>query len=87
MRPDWVRGLRDQCVAANVPFFFKQWGEWGPWDFDAWDANEYPHHCFGDGEDAEMVFRCGKKNAGHAIDGLGWRQVPEVLKKFLEASK
>jgi len=28
--PDWFRGLRDQCVAAGVPFFFKQWGEWGP---------------------------------------------------------
>ena len=26
MHPDWVRSLRDQCVAANVPFFFKQWG-------------------------------------------------------------
>jgi protein gp37 len=26
MKPDWVRGLRDQCVAAEVPFFFKQWG-------------------------------------------------------------
>ena len=24
--PDWFRSLRDQCVAANVPFFFKQWG-------------------------------------------------------------
>jgi protein gp37 len=23
---EWVRGIRDQCVAANVPFFFKQWG-------------------------------------------------------------
>jgi len=23
---EWVRGLRDQCVGANVPFFFKQWG-------------------------------------------------------------
>ena len=27
MRPDWARGLRDQCAAAGVPFFFKQWGE------------------------------------------------------------
>ena len=26
MDPDWVRSLRDQCVAAGVPFFFKQWG-------------------------------------------------------------
>jgi protein gp37 len=22
----WVRSVRDQCVAAKVPFFFKQWG-------------------------------------------------------------
>lgn len=26
--PDWFRSVRDQCVAADVPFFFKQWGEW-----------------------------------------------------------
>lgn len=30
MHPAWVRALRDQCAAAGVPFFFKQWGEWGP---------------------------------------------------------
>lgn len=28
MHPDWVRKIRDQCQAAGVPFFFKQWGEW-----------------------------------------------------------
>lgn len=28
MHPDWVRSLRDQCVDAKVPFFFKQWGAW-----------------------------------------------------------
>jgi protein gp37 len=22
----WVRNIREQCVAQNVPFFFKQWG-------------------------------------------------------------
>ena len=22
----WVRDIRDQCIAAGVPFFFKQWG-------------------------------------------------------------
>jgi protein gp37 len=41
MHPDWVRSLRDQCIAADNPnvvdewrtpvaFFFKQWGEWRP---------------------------------------------------------
>ena len=26
MHPRWARMLRDQCVAADVPYFFKQWG-------------------------------------------------------------
>jgi len=26
VHPDWVRELRDRCVAERVPFFFKQWG-------------------------------------------------------------
>lgn len=26
MADEWVRDLRDQCLAAGVPFFFKQWG-------------------------------------------------------------
>ena len=26
MDPDWVLDLRDQCLRARVPFFFKQWG-------------------------------------------------------------
>ena len=26
MAPSWVRPIRDQCEAASVPFFFKQWG-------------------------------------------------------------
>lgn len=30
MHPAWVRSLRDHCIAAGVPFLFKQWGEWAP---------------------------------------------------------
>ncbi len=26
IRPEWVREIRDQCLAADIPFFFKQWG-------------------------------------------------------------
>jgi protein gp37 len=26
MRQEWVTHLRDQCISAAVPFFFKQWG-------------------------------------------------------------
>jgi protein gp37 len=44
MHPDWARGLRDQCRAAGVPFFFKQWGgvnkkaEGRELDGRTWDA-------------------------------------------------
>ncbi|MDP2141342.1 MAG: DUF5131 family protein [Gammaproteobacteria bacterium] len=48
MHLDWVKSLRDQCVAAGVPFLFKQWGEWLPSDeftpeLNAEDGN-WPHH-------------------------------------------
>jgi protein gp37 len=26
MDPEWVVDIRDQCISAGVPFFFKQWG-------------------------------------------------------------
>jgi len=26
MQPDWALDLRNQCMSAGVPFFFKQWG-------------------------------------------------------------
>ena len=26
MRKEWVTSILEQCEAANVPFFFKQWG-------------------------------------------------------------
>ena len=29
MEADWVRAIRDTCVTAKTPFFFKQWG--GVW--------------------------------------------------------
>jgi protein gp37 len=30
MQIERARSLRDQCVNAEVPFFFKQWGNWAP---------------------------------------------------------
>jgi protein gp37 len=30
MNPDWVRSIRDQCKAADIPFFFKAWGKHVP---------------------------------------------------------
>jgi protein gp37 len=30
MHPDWAVSLLNQCQAFNVPFHFKQWGQWDP---------------------------------------------------------
>jgi protein gp37 len=30
MQPAWAEGVLRQCQAADLPFFFKQWGTWGP---------------------------------------------------------
>ena len=52
MHPDWARGLRDQCVAAGVSFFFKQWGEWLP-------GHQYTHELAEfDNADTYSKFRC-----------------------------
>lgn len=34
IKPEWVRDLRDQCIAADVPFFFKKWGPKGGREID-----------------------------------------------------
>ncbi len=26
IKSEWVKDIKNQCIAANVPFFFKQWG-------------------------------------------------------------
>lgn len=68
MHPNWVRSIRDQCQAAGVPFFFKQWGEWAP-------SPEIglPYHF----EDGDHAFRIGRKNAGRVLDGRTWEEQPK----------
>ena len=88
MKPDWARSLRDQCVSAKVPFFFKQWGEWGPCENGEvtpspqdWNTPP-PTHEFHDDDRPrcaqEVVYRVGKKSAGSLLDGREWKQFPVV---------
>lgn len=84
MHPGWVRGLRDQCIDACVPFFFKQWGEFHPVVFETEDGDigvlpsglidcdVKPHEVAFDGE----MERIGKKSAGRLLDGRTWDEVP-----------
>lgn len=91
MHPDWVRSLRNQCLAASVPFFFKQWGEWlkaGECGNEADDTRCYHvdnikriNHNGGmgyHGAGAIYVQRIGKKYAGRELDGQTWDEIPEI---------
>ena len=68
--PAWLRALRDQCRAAGVPFFFKQWGEWRP----AVAGDVKRRHVFD--APVEAVARVGRRAAGAEIDGRAWRDAP-----------
>lgn len=41
MHPAWVRSVRDLCAAVGVPFMFKQWGEWAPYDGSSPDICDF----------------------------------------------
>lgn len=89
MNSQWARDIRDQCVAAGVPYFFKQHGEWGPRDTSETQravninlkSTHFPQrvikplltHLFDDGE---VMVRVGKKLAGRLLDGEEWNQMP-----------
>jgi len=86
VHPDWVRSVRDQCQAANVPFIFKQWGEFIP----SYSAGYYSEELdqwmksFGDAwvrrsvtlDDGMVMVKVGKKKAGRKLDGKIWNEYP-----------
>jgi protein gp37 len=90
MHPDWARSLRDQCQAAGVPFFFKQWGGWTPSDAKPVRGTHtgggiylLPDGHWGNQGDwwdgnAAAMDRVRKKLAGRALDGREWDEFPTV---------
>ena len=91
MHPQWARELRDQCVAAKVPFFFKQWGVYLPtcqlqteqqriWMLSG--NNAIPTRTPEDildlesGQERMEHYRIGKKLAGRLLDGREWNEYP-----------
>lgn len=80
MHPDWARSLRDQCAAAGVPFFFKQWGEFAPMSDDAlkaWVA-QHGRAVTGFSGYGETLWRVGKKSAGRLLDGREHNEFPKT---------
>ncbi len=93
MDPDWARSLRDQCQAAGVAYFFKQWGEWWPVDQWEWtpervlpDESEWASHPrMTRTEDGALMFRVGKGDAGRLLDGRTWDEMPGGAGKAVTA--
>lgn len=89
MHPQWARDLRDQCVASEVPFFFKQHGEWlgtdkrdprytgpvkGGWV--KYDGTGWAAFTLPVPEAPAWVLRLGKNAAGRELDGRIWDEFP-----------
>ena len=79
--PEWMRSLRDQCKAAGVRFFFKQWGEWIPGSQTSDTGNQtalvgacqHGHRW----DNGTHSWRIGKKAAGRRLDGVPHDEYPE----------
>lgn len=91
MHPDWVRSLRDQCQAAGVAFFFKQWGAWRPSKRNSWEGGikKVVITPMGATMKVDPGVRCemprwitmenvGKKAAGNVLDGVQHLEFPGV---------
>jgi len=61
MHPDWVRSIRDQCGAAGVPFFFKQWGT---------------SRMYRDERGEQMSSGAGEHKGGRVLDGRTHDDLP-----------
>ena len=93
MHPDWVRSIRDQCEAACVPFFFKQWGSWLP-ECQTWKNDR--ETSFKKNRSALVVcdpefprkrntyHSVNKKNCGHFLDNCLHLEYPEQIIDHLQ---
>jgi protein gp37 len=92
MHSNWARSIRDQCAAAGVAFFMKQWGEWAPsYDDTSRERLAVCEHGSGSfkiaaGErarqidllDRSQMHRVGKARAGRLLDGIEYNGFPEM---------
>ena len=92
INPIDLESIRDECINAGIPFFFKQWGEWFP--RSQWEYNEDlilpdDEYQAGGSKDIirlgetkggsawdETMIRVGKKKAGRVFYGKTWDQIP-----------
>ncbi|KAA0686610.1 DUF5131 family protein [Azospirillum brasilense] len=71
--PTWFRDLLNQCMAADISFHFKQWGDWAPGQGISLAKVRSEQAA-----DGTLMLRLGKKTAGRSLDGVTWDGLPRV---------
>jgi protein gp37 len=82
VHPDWVLYLRNQCMAAGIPFFFKQWGELLPSCQDTTGEHsakrikmfKSPHNP----NKMNIYYKVGKHRSGNLLDGEKYEEYPNI---------
>ncbi len=81
MHPDSVRSLRDQCMLAAVPFFFKQWGEWVPFSTAHLDRVELLYPGLSQSTPTCLVKKDGRVVRPYCMDDAPGQEMLRVGKK------
>jgi len=94
MNPRWVEHIKNCCEGANVPFFFKQWGEYVPVENSVHDEPFFINEKgYGVPMDFEVipknkihqfelsnnyVYKIGKHKAGRLLNGKEYNEFPKT---------
>lgn len=70
--PSWFVDLMNQCMAFDVAFHFKQWGDWAPGQ--GLSLAKLREQKAADGT---IMIRVGKKVAGRILEGVVWDGLPK----------
>lgn len=77
---DWIRNIRRLCSQGNIPFFYKQHGDWCEFsqlpDGALWELDREPTVTMADGHNS--YHNVGKKLAGRTLDGHIHSELPCV---------
>nr|WP_294809929.1 phage Gp37/Gp68 family protein [uncultured Sphingomonas sp.] len=69
--PSWFLDLLNQCMAQDIAFHFKQWGDWAPGQGISLAKARAERAA-----DGTTMLRVGKKLAGRLLDGTVWDGLP-----------
>ena len=79
MHPEWVRAIKVQCENKNIPFFFKQWGVWQPYENGV--EFSFPDDPLFINCDGIGMYRLkGWKKQGRILDGKTYDELPDLMR-------